>query len=258
MTVSPNTRRTWLVLALLFCLPLSANADLQPDWDVLLPAGDALSAGLAGVVVDAAGVTYVTGVTGPDPNLDIQTAAYAPDGALLWHQVFDGPEAWHESVGAIALGADGLLYVAGSTPDAYSVANVLVLKYDPTDGTLLNWIQYSGSGFSEGASSIAVDVRGNMFVCGDTLGDGPDAQILRFDSAGRLVWRKTCGRARVLAILRRPGQADPPRPGRQPGRDDPRNHEFVAPRLRRREVSTLDRCGAVGSDVGCKRRGLRP
>jgi len=190
MTKSTMLCSAGLALALLIGLPRVSNADLTPEWDVLLPVGNELSAGLRGVVTDAAGVTYVTGIAGPDANLDVQTAAYAPDGTLLWSRLFDGPQAGHESVGGTALGADGLLYVTGSTPDENSVATLLVLKYDPVDGALLDSILYSGSGFSEGGASIAVDEQGAMFVAGSTVGDGPDVQVLRFDPAGALAWRR--------------------------------------------------------------------
>jgi len=181
-----------IALAALLGISSTSSAELVPDWDLLRPMGDDLTAGLDGVVVDAAGVTYVVGSTNPDVfgSDDIETAAYAPDGTLLWSHRFDGPQERNDTPGGIALGADGRLYITGSTLNEDSVANVLVLEYDPIDGVLLDWFQFSGSGFSEGGSSIAADAEGNLYVCGSTLGEGPDAQILKFDSAGNLLWRQ--------------------------------------------------------------------
>src|SRR5262245_61485906 len=58
----------------------AAPANLAPDWLVRLPIGGSLSAGIAGIIVDAAGNTYVAGTSGLSSNTDITTAAYGPDG----------------------------------------------------------------------------------------------------------------------------------------------------------------------------------
>jgi hypothetical protein len=45
------------------------------------------------VVVDAAGVSYVTGTAGPSSDTDITTAAIRADGSLLWSRTFNVPAA---------------------------------------------------------------------------------------------------------------------------------------------------------------------
>jgi hypothetical protein len=170
----------------------TARADLNPAWIAQLPVGSNLSSGLWAMVVDAGGVTYVTGTADSPTTLDVITAAFGPNGALLWSRTFNGPGNWADQGRAVALGPGGVLYVAGNTPDPLSFANVLLLEYDRVSGNLLNTIQYSsGPGLSEWGGSVATDAQGNVYVGGGTVGDGEDAMLLKFDAAGQFQWKRT-------------------------------------------------------------------
>jgi hypothetical protein len=144
------------------------------------------------MVTDAAGVSYVSGTSGPSSNTDITTAAFAPDGALLWSHVFNGPGNWHDQARGIALGPGGVVWVTGNTPGPGSYANVLLLEYDAVSGTLLDSVQYSSAPFtSEHGASVVTDALGDVYVGGGTVGDGGDGLILKFDSSGQLLWKRT-------------------------------------------------------------------
>jgi hypothetical protein len=176
----------------LVLLVSAAAADLYPEWIATLPVGTTLAAGTQGFVVDAAGVSYVTANSGDSNNNDITTAAYAPDGTLLWSQVFDGVIHWHDQARDIALGPDGTIWVCGNTPAASKHADVLLLQYDAATGALLKFVQYTtGFGLSEHAQALAVDGLGNVYTVGGTVGDGSDALVNKFDPAGNVVWTRT-------------------------------------------------------------------
>ena len=177
------------VLLLGLAVPLAAQ--LQPEWITRMPVGAALSAGLADSVVDASGVTYITGIGGSSSNTDVVTAAIALDGTLLWSEIYDGPAGSHDQARALALGPDGSLYVVGSTLGPGSVGQVLMLQYDGATGILLDAVQYSGGLFSEGAAEVAVDPGGDVFVVGGTGGDGSDVLMLKFDASHALQWVET-------------------------------------------------------------------
>ncbi|MCL4197997.1 MAG: PQQ-binding-like beta-propeller repeat protein [Phycisphaerales bacterium] len=167
------------------------RAELTPEWISRLPVGTSLTAGLKHMVIDDAGVVYITGIHGSSSNTDIITAAYRPDGTPLWQRSWNGPGNWHDQARGVALGPGGVLYVCGNTPGPGSYANVLLLKYDAATGNLLNTIQYSsGPGLSEHAGSVAVDAAGNVYLAGGTVGDGPDAMILKFSAAGAFQWKR--------------------------------------------------------------------
>ncbi|MCC6908037.1 MAG: PQQ-binding-like beta-propeller repeat protein, partial [Phycisphaerales bacterium] len=178
--------------SLLLAWTAGAQADLQPAWISRLPIGFSLSAGLGGMVVDSAGVTYMTGTGGSSSNVDIITTAFGPDGAELWTSTFNGTYNWHDQGRGITIGVDGSLWVCGNTPAADSRAKVLALKYDRATGALLQRIEYTSDPFyAEHAQSIAVDAAGNVYVGGGTNGDGSDVYVLSFNPAGNLRWRKT-------------------------------------------------------------------
>jgi sugar lactone lactonase YvrE len=164
-----------------------------PDWLVRLPVGPSLTAGLAGIVLDDAGNSYITGISGSSSNTDITTAAHGPDGTLVWSRTFNGPENWHDQARGLALSPDGgILYVVGNTPGPQSFAQVLLLAYDTGNGSLLMARQYSsGPGTSEHGAAVATDPAGNIYIGGGTVGDGADALILAFDPAGQLLWKQT-------------------------------------------------------------------
>lgn len=183
--------------ALIFILVLagfssSADAQLEPEWVAGLPIGTSLSAGFRDMAVTEDGRSFVTSIHGWSSNTDILTAAYAPDGTLLWSESFNGPGDWHDQSHGIALSSDGSVWVCGSTPGTNRYADVLLLQYDATNGDLVSAVQYtSASGRSESARHVVTDAAANVYVAGSTVGDGADVHVLAFDLVGKLLWRTT-------------------------------------------------------------------
>lgn len=170
----------------------SAQAQLNPDWIAQIPVGSSLTAGLQGLVTDAAGISFITGITGPSSNTDIFAAAFDPEGKLLWQDNYNGVNNWHDQARGLCLSPDGAFYVCGNAPDPNFRANLLVIKYDAATGARLNTIQLpSGSFASEHAQSIAADALGNVYAGGGTTGDGADGLIVSFDPNGQVRWSVT-------------------------------------------------------------------
>ena len=179
-----------VVSLLLFGLPAVSYAEFSPSWVSRVPLGTSLGAGPAGIHVDPDGVSYVTGIAGSSSVNDITTVSFAPDGSTRWSHTFDSGKSG-DQVRGITRGPGNLLYVVGNTPGPNDFANVLILAYDATNGTLLDTIQYSsGPGRSEFGSGIVTDAAGNLYVIGGTVGDGPDVMTLKFNSSGTLLWRR--------------------------------------------------------------------
>ena len=188
-----SSRTCVLVVACVLVVSLAGAAptNLVLDWVERLPVGASLTAGMAGLVVDADGVSYITGISGASSNTDVTTAAYGPDGSLLWSRVYNGPANGSDQARGLAV-AGGVLYVTGNTPGPNSFAQVLLLAYDAGTGNLQNAVQYSsGPSTSEHGASVAVAASGRVFVAGGTVGDGGDALVLAFDPAGQLLWKRT-------------------------------------------------------------------
>ena len=182
-------------LAALALVALAAAAEpavLNPQWVTRVPAGASFTAGAMGMVVDAGGVTYVTGNTGASADTDIKTSALAPDGSVLWTRTWDGPENGPDQARGIALGPGGVLYVVGNTPGPGSWARVSLLAYQAATGNLLGATEYtSGPGYSEHGGTIAVDAQGAIYAAGGTTGDGGDALVLSWGANRQLRWLRT-------------------------------------------------------------------
>jgi hypothetical protein len=188
------SRLTALLLAVTGALLArdGASATISPDWVARLAVGANLSSGIRGMAVAPSGIAYVTSTSGSFPGTDITTAAYLPDGSLLWSSTIGGPEGAAEQARAITIGGDGGIYVVGNRAGAGHYANVLVLEHDAGTGKLLRTIEYSGGAMlSELGASVVADAAGNIFVAGATVGDGGDVLVLAFAPDGTLIWRRT-------------------------------------------------------------------
>lgn len=191
-SAAPTRISPLLLLLVLLWFPARAGADIPPEWVAQEASGSGLSAGFVDMVVAPSGESFLTSITGTSSNSDIQTFALDPDGGLLWTATFDGTERWHDQVRDMSLAADGTLWVVGNTPDPNRYANVLLLAYDSVTGDLLNTIEYTSGPFtSEAGAAVATDALGNVYVAGNTVGDGPDVMVLKFDAGGNFVWRRT-------------------------------------------------------------------
>jgi len=89
--------------------------------------------------------------------------------------------------------------VGGYTWDQ-SDKQAFVSRYD-TSGTLV-WSRQLGSDETDYGRSVATDIAGNLFICGETEGSlgGPhqgskDAFIAKYDSYGSLLWSRQLGTA---------------------------------------------------------------
>jgi len=144
--------------------------------------------------VDALGNAFIAGWTsgslgGPNAGRsDAFLAKYDASGNLLWTRQFGTSD--YDYGTAVAADTKGNVYIAGHSSRPWSDA--FIAKYDGS-GNLLWTREILGSE----APSLAVDVLGNVYVCGDTcrsLG-GPnagdsDAYVSKYNGDGNLLW--TC------------------------------------------------------------------
>ncbi len=147
-----------------------------------------------GIVLDAAGNIYVTGVFSGtadfDPGVgvfnliapstsvpDIFVAKYDPTGNFIWAAQIGGPNT--QQANAIALDPSGNILITGSFrgicdfdpgPGTFNIGpistdDIFVLKLD-NDGNFV-WAKHISSPVSEFGNSIATDAAGNVFVTGE-------------------------------------------------------------------------------------------
>jgi hypothetical protein len=150
--------------------------------------------------IDPAGNFYVVGSTNSYYDnaygfvaTDGVVAKYDSNGVLLWQQQLR--QRTFDDLTSVTLDASGNVFVAGETLDIpfalTGVANSVWAKYDPS-GNLL-WQQEFGTPERDGASGIAVDKSGHVYVTGNILRDyitntedyfngDVDVYVARFDA----------------------------------------------------------------------------
>jgi uncharacterized delta-60 repeat protein len=179
----------FLVLTVLFCglalspLAYAPTLSLEKTWG-----GTDQDWGF-GVAVDGSGNIYVAGMmTG-----DVVLLKYDSAGGLVWQKTWGGTG--NDYGFGVAVDGSGNIYVTGYT-ESFGAGNadVVLLKYSPSGGLL--WQKTWGGTNSDEGWGVAVDSSGNIYVAGYTYSFGAgnyDVVLLKYDSAGGLVWQKTWG-----------------------------------------------------------------
>ena len=143
------------------------------------------------LAVDQAGNVFVTGYSwGDGTSIDYATVKYDPDGNELWTARYNGPgNGWHMPA-SLAVDETGNVFVTGYSWGDDTDSDYATVKYDP-DGNELWTARYNGTANgSDGATSLAVDETGNVFVTGYSQGRGTDYDYVtvKYDSLGNTLW----------------------------------------------------------------------
>ena len=116
------------------------------------------------LVGDAAGNVYVTGDSvGPDGLDESVTIKYGPQGDLLW-EARSGSPGGRQSLVALAVDADGNVFLAGTATPEVGNTDFVIIKYDPWGNAL--WTAYRDWSVHDDARYLALDDVGNAYVAG--------------------------------------------------------------------------------------------
>ena len=161
------------------------------------------------VATDGVGNAIVAGWTtgalfgGHRGSDDVWLAKYGSAGRRLWARQFGSVDT--DNAAGVATDAAGSIYLAGWTSGDLFAPNrggdlddAWVAKFGP-DG-VRRWGRQFGTADADGATGIAVDSQGRIFVAGSTGGSlagasrgESDAWLARLDAAGHFVWRRQLG-----------------------------------------------------------------
>lgn len=146
----------------------------------------------AAIAVDAGKNVYVTGGSiGTGDNSDFATIKYDPDGQPLWVKRYNGPDNRNDTPYAIAVDADGNVYVTGESETGDTTSRYVTLKYD-ANGNLKWEARYDGLGSTNQPMAMKVDSAQNVYVTGTSYSSstGYDYATVKYNSAGTQVWVK--------------------------------------------------------------------
>lgn len=143
------------------------------------------------IAVDGVGNVYVTGYSSGDLSNDYATIKYDSNGREQWIARYNGPGNGPDAASSLTLDSDGNVYVTGSSGGSGTLWDYATIKYD-TDGLELWIARYDGPAHeSDGGTSIAVDIGGNVYVTGSSHGintGNSDYATMKYDSSGSELW----------------------------------------------------------------------
>ncbi|MDQ3021858.1 MAG: SBBP repeat-containing protein [Bacteroidota bacterium] len=144
--------------------------------------------------VDGSGNVYVTGYsTGMGTEYDYTTIKYNSNGDSLWVKRYNGPGNNHDYANAIALDVSGNVYITGgSSHTTFGTEDFATVKYN-TNG-VQQWVKRYGKPGNDQdiVSSIAIDGSGNIYITGQSVGNGSDFDYatIKYNSNGDSLWVK--------------------------------------------------------------------
>lgn len=179
--------RSAINLFIIFPALLSAQVDTvwMRKYNGPVASGDIARA----FALDDAGNVYVTGASSGDYASDYGTIKYYPNGDTDWVRRYNGPGAPSDNPAGLAVDDSGNVYVTGVSGPWNGDKSYATVKYDASG--VQQWeARYNASGNWDGATAIALDGGGNVYVTGysDVYGTGRDCVTIKYNPAGDTVW----------------------------------------------------------------------
>jgi len=107
-----------------------------------------------------------------------------------WVRRYNGPGNGDDASAKMAVDAQGNIYITGTSRGEETSTDIVTLKYD-TSGNLLWERRYNGpASGNDGARDIELDGKGNLYVCGYSIGLGSseDYTLIKYDTSGSQQW----------------------------------------------------------------------
>ncbi len=146
------------------------------------------------IAVDNSGNVYVTGQSrSAQSDGDYLTIKYNSSGDTCWVRRYNGPGNYQDNAVAIAVDDAENVYVTGSDyGTGYASWDCATIKYN-SSGTIKWCSRYNGNDYGDGASAIAVDTNGNVYITGsscirDYAPPFGDYVTIKYDSSGSAEW----------------------------------------------------------------------
>ena len=142
------------------------------------------------LAVDASGNVYVTGGSSQTGGYSIATIKYNSSGVEQWLKIFDGPAHNYDEGYSIAVNNGGDVYVTGYVSGIGTGDDYVTLKYNSAG--VQQWVNYyNGPGNGNDIPvSVRLDVSGNVFVTGTSMGTGTDYDFctIKYTPSGVQQW----------------------------------------------------------------------
>jgi len=142
-----------------------------------------------GVAVDSTSNIVVTGgSTASGSGVDIATIKYSSAGVPSWTNRYNGPGNANDQGNAVAVDANGNVFVTGYSIGLSGNQDFLTLAYSSAGAPLWTNRYHGPGGSNDRAVAIAVDASGNVVVTGLSNGANYDYATIKYSSAGVPLW----------------------------------------------------------------------
>ncbi len=185
-------KKVILSFTLIFNLSLVSQAQINVQWETRFTGSGSNPDNVSDMHVDAAGNIYVTGSSySAASGYDIITRKYDNNGGVLWTSTFNGDGNGTDVANALAVDANGNVFVTGYSYRGGTNYDMTTIKY--TSAGTQSWQNYSGNGtsaFDEG-KDIAVDGNNDVVVTGgiqNTAGTNTDYRTIKYTNVGGVAW----------------------------------------------------------------------
>ena len=108
-----------------------------------------------------------------------------------WVARYNGPVNWWDDPSALAIDADGNVYVTGSSYAEWeNFSDCTTIKYNSSGDQLWVARYHRPGGYDDEGSALAVDVEGNVYVTGTSFSwyTAYDYVTIKYDSCGNQLW----------------------------------------------------------------------
>jgi len=146
------------------------------------------------IALDSQGDIYVTGQSVASGNdHDFTTIKYNPAGVQQWVQHFDGPTGSFDRANALVIDGNDNIYVTGGSLDIGTGSfDYATIKY--TRSGTQEWVQiHDGpANGNDEARDIVVDLSGNVYITGGSIGNGTgeDYATVAYSTDGVFLWEQ--------------------------------------------------------------------
>jgi uncharacterized delta-60 repeat protein len=142
------------------------------------------------LAADGQGNVYITGSSQVSTGNDYTTVKYTPEGHRLWVRSYHAPGSRWNDAQALAVDAQGNVYVTGDSGGSGTHQDFATIKYN-TEGKRL-WVRrYNGPGNNDDyPHALALDNQGNVYVTGSSVGVNFnfDFATIKYTPDGRRLW----------------------------------------------------------------------
>ena len=141
--------------------------------------------------LDNFGNVYVSGSSiGNLFYYDYATVKYSPNGNEQWVRRYNGSSNFQDQPRSMIVDSIGNVFVTGNSTESVNGYDFSTIKYCP-DGEIL-WQSFYHNGLNDIAYSIELDCLGNVYVSGQSDGDGTgdDFATVCYDFLGNQKWVK--------------------------------------------------------------------